>query len=284
MATKVNAMQIGTGQAKRLCNMQPPQRLEFIAEGLPIILENAKSLMLASGTLAGFPREAAILEGLAEEECAKILILIDIIRCPATVVASRIGPMMKWFYDHLARLIYADAQNWQPASVVDLQGYVDLMRKSHYLEGEFGEFIEPNSVIFSRESALYADVVGIEDSDPMWISPLRPKSEKPFPLEPQSFRIAKALSTVGAFTIQGLKILRDSWSGIDFSRSQDYYVSRELCRKMLEKLNTAHLTAETQTLLYQWQTPMYHIDFALIRVPLEDLRIHRQTVLRSEFM
>src|SRR3546814_17502594 len=66
-------------------------------------------------------REATVLEGFAEEEAAKALILVDLIRCPPKQVARRAAAMIKTFYDHLGRLIYADAQHWCPTDVDQLQ-------------------------------------------------------------------------------------------------------------------------------------------------------------------
>ena len=54
-------------------------------------------------------RESAILEGVALEEAAKILILIDAVRCPAKLVPSMMNRFVDRFYDHLPRLIYAEA-------------------------------------------------------------------------------------------------------------------------------------------------------------------------------
>jgi hypothetical protein len=62
--------------------MEAVQRLEFIAKGLPLLFGSAKSLAMASQALKQFPREAEILARHCEEECAKILILLDIVRCP----------------------------------------------------------------------------------------------------------------------------------------------------------------------------------------------------------
>lgn len=154
---------IGLRRAKLLCNMPHSDRLSFIAEGLPIIFESASSLMRASQLLTDNPREAEILEGHAEEECAKLLILIDLARCLGKRVAARAGPMMHWFYDHLARLIYANAQQWRATTARELQSYIDQERKSHYLEGEYSEYIMPNWTLFQRETALYADVAAGED-------------------------------------------------------------------------------------------------------------------------
>ncbi|TAX01980.1 hypothetical protein ELI07_32875 (plasmid) [Rhizobium leguminosarum] len=42
------------------------------------------------------PRDSSVLKGHAEEEAAKILILMDIMRCPKKVIASRIATLMGW--------------------------------------------------------------------------------------------------------------------------------------------------------------------------------------------
>jgi hypothetical protein len=59
--------------------------------------------------------------------------------------------MTKWFYDHLARLIFAKAVSWKPMHVRQLQEYVDGERKAHYVEGDFGEYIKE---LYTGESRL----------------------------------------------------------------------------------------------------------------------------------
>jgi hypothetical protein len=66
---------IGLRRANLLCQIPPKERLDLIAEGLPIILESARGFCPASGQLAANPREAEVLEGFPEKEAAKILIL-----------------------------------------------------------------------------------------------------------------------------------------------------------------------------------------------------------------
>ncbi|MDB5393182.1 MAG: hypothetical protein JWM91_688, partial [Rhodospirillales bacterium] len=122
MTDRAKPANIGLGGAYQLCNMSSKDRLAFIAEGLPIIFESAKSLVNAAEKLIDHPRERAVLKGHAEEEAAKILILIDVLRCPPKIVSGRIGLMIKWFYDHLARMIYANAQSWQAWRLDELQG------------------------------------------------------------------------------------------------------------------------------------------------------------------
>nr|KMW29645.1 hypothetical protein BV87_11380 [Sphingobium yanoikuyae] len=124
--------------------MAQSERLDFIAEGLTIILTSARGFWNAAEKLTDNPREASVLEGFAEEESAKALILLDLVRCPPSKVDGRIGRIVKNFYSHLARLIYAKAQSWRPVNVEQLQDYVDSERQGHYLEGGMSEYILPN--------------------------------------------------------------------------------------------------------------------------------------------
>lgn len=71
--------------------MSHDKRLAFLAEGLPIILASARGLWTASTRLTDMPREAEVLEGFAKEEAAKILILMDAVRCPAKLLPSKLG-------------------------------------------------------------------------------------------------------------------------------------------------------------------------------------------------
>lgn len=139
MTTK--APNIGLSQGHWLCQMRQSARLAFIAEGLPAVLTSAQGFWRAAGQLDGQVREAVVLARHAEEEAAKVLILMDIVRCPRRLVSARTGSMVKWFYSHLARLIYAEAAGWKPMDVAQSREYVDMNRKSHHVDGAVGEYI-----------------------------------------------------------------------------------------------------------------------------------------------
>lgn len=134
-------------------------------------MQSAGSLLEASKELTSHPRSAAMLRRHALEEVAKILILIDLVRCPISQRPSRVGRMTKWFYDHLARLIYVEAQSWKPTHARQLQEYIDGHRRTHYLEGAVGEYIMPNFEVYRRESDMYADIEGEEDGTLHWSDP-----------------------------------------------------------------------------------------------------------------
>jgi len=282
---KVN---IGLRQAKMLCRLRKKERFNLIGEGLPIILESARSFWRASGQLAdNNPREADVLEGFAEEEAAKILILMDVVRCPSKLIAKRIGGIINNFYDHLARRLYAEAQGWQPMHVAQLQEYLDSERKAHYLEGYIGEYIVPNSNIAIRESQLYADIEACEEGVLRWNEPKGYTSGLPRST-PTALRVAEALSAVGIFTRKGLDATAEVWGQLEFRDTETRADAERLTQQLLKELiaqglPSANATHEDVNMLYRsWQMPMYHLDFTLIDVPLEDLMAQREVNVQAE--
>jgi len=278
---------IGMRRGRIIANLSQPRQLEVIAEGLPVLMKSASNLLAASKALVEHQRASTILEGHAMEEIAKILILLDIVRCPPKLRPSRIGSMMGWFYDHLARLLYIDAQHWKPVDVKQLQEYVDSGRQSHYLEGAVGEYIMPNWTTYSRESALYADIITLEEGEPIWNDP-----DITVPLfsdlKPIPWLVCQSLQSMGAFTKAGLEVVSSVWGQVDFVDSQHWSDTKRLTYEMLLALQESKLIADTADdiqvdHLYQyWQLPMYRIDFKRIDVPLTDLQIERDTILRPE--
>ncbi len=291
--TKIH--QLGFRQARALCNMDAKRRLQFIAEGLPIIAESARSLMDASRRLADFPREAELLEGHAVEESAKALILIDIVRCPSKLISSRCGPMMDWFYDHQARLLFAEAQHWVAYSSTMLQGYLDSNRETFYLEGGLGEYIMPNWEIFKREATLYADAIGNMDDEPSWHSPQstaqhRSIGEDSLQTTPSAYRVLESLDAFGAFSAKGVRIVHEVWSKIDFSADDAAWSdARSLTQEMLTKLQSAGLFSDRAeerhvgALYRHWQKPLYFADLSPLPVTLEEMKRRQDAAFASEF-
>ena len=276
-------LKIGLGQARRLTQMKYDERLQFIAEGLPIIVASAAGFLAAAEALkADRPRETDVLKGFAEEEAAKALILIDIVRCPPKLVASKIGTMIGWFYDHLARLIYAKASSWRPTTVTQLQEYVNHNRATHYLDGNYSEYIFPNQELYFRESRLYADVGAHEDGRPYWNEP-KSYTDALLRFEPPAYRALSALAALGAFSSGGLKIVADTWAQQEFRDAETHIDAERLVQTMLERLVEKGLPTESAThdhvaMLYgAWQMPMYNIDLRPIETTIEELQLIRDS-------
>ena len=257
--------------------MKYAERIDFIAEGLPLLLNSARELWDAGQQLKDAPRAANVLEGHAEQEAAKILILLDIVRCPKPLIASRVGTMVKWFYDHLARLIYAKSVSWSAPSIKDLRSYVDDLRKAHYVEGDYGEYIMPNDEIYGREARLYVDIEAQEEGYVGWSVPHGSRGPRFFDDMP-ILRLANAMSALGMFTPQGLRATAEVWGSVDFEDARTGVESAALIWKLLtDSAEDKHVAT-----LRRWQLPMYHLDFSMIGVPLEVLERERERLLYNE--
>jgi hypothetical protein len=287
MNTQQTHVPYGAKKAGAMREMSHSERLDFIAVGLPIILSSARSFWNAAEKLPDNPREASVLEGLAEEESAKALILLDLVRCPPSKVDGRIGRIVKNFYSHLARLIYAKAQSWKPVNVEQLQEYVDNERQGHYLEGGMSEYILPNWSIYSRESTLYADVEQYEDDVPQWGDPTQ-ASRGGIRMRPSALTLAEALHAVGVFSRAGLEATSDIWGTVDFLANEHDGNVRELTKRLGKRLESEGLVTQAATdeharwFHHHWQMPMYNLDFALLPASLEQLQAEREAAYWAE--
>lgn len=281
-------LNIGLRQARRLAELTFEARLAFIAEGLPIILNSARSLLKASKALTGQARESDILRGFAEEEAAKGLILLDIVRCPPKLVSQKLSVQMRSFYDHLARLIYAKACHMRPVTTVQLQEYVNYDRKTHYLEGNYGEYILPNSELFTRESKLYADIAAYEDKKLFWNVP-HSYSDAMLRFDPPSLRVLEAFSALGVFSEDGLRIVSDVWGVTEFAGKVGAQESDNLIRLMVRRLIEENLPQESAKqddiglLHHAWQFPMYNVELTKIPVTLEELNAERDAQMPEDY-
>ena len=283
------APNIGLSQAQRLCQMPQSERLAFIADGLPVVLASAQGFWQAASQLDGQVREAVVLARHAEEESAKVLILMDMVRCPKRLVSSRMGSMVKWFYSHLARLIYGEAVSWKPMHVAQLREYVDLSRKSHHVDGAVGEYIMPNSMIFNREGVLYSDIAAYEEEGVSWSDSADLIHELSFSRRPPTaLRLAESMSRLGMFTRGGVELTAEVWGKVEFKEQENVREADDLMQTLLGELSGEGLPAEDAAeedvqLLYEaWPLPMYHFDFGLIEVPLDDLQNEQQALLWAE--
>lgn len=271
----------GNRQAGILCNMACASRLDLLAAGFPIMLASSQGFWVASRQLEGCHREANVLIGFAEEEAAKILILMDLVRCPGKKIARRVGRIVRTFYDHLSRLIYADAQNWKPMNVAQLRDYVDNAREGHYLEGYIGEYIVPNWSRYSRESEMYADIELGEDREPRWNDPAQ-FAIPSLPYAPRALELAEAMGAVGMFDRRGLQAISDIWNEVDFVDQENHEDSRRLTGALFKRLTELKLVSETameahgRGLFNDWQMPMYDLEFREQPISFDDLNAQRE--------
>ncbi|MCY4514710.1 MAG: AbiV family abortive infection protein [Candidatus Tectomicrobia bacterium] len=156
----------------------PDNRLfHEVSEGIAHIVTNAVDLNEAALRLARADqvRASDVLRRMAEEEAAKVLILIDAIRCPQ----QERGTTLKRFYDHLAKRIYAAASSeLRIDSFEELRAFVDLQRRPRLLDGPNDvDWIVGNELLTEREQGIYVDFIQ-DTTDPegeyFWSLPFEP--------------------------------------------------------------------------------------------------------------
>jgi len=269
-----------------MCQMSFEHRLAFIAEGLPIILASAEGFQGGSCQITDYPREAEVLEGFAKEEAAKILILIDAVRCPSSRVASTISLITNRFYDHQARLIYAQVAEWWCENVARMRIAVAPLRTTHYVEGNMGEYILPNSTIYQRESKLYADIEVYEDGLPVWNAP--PGFPIRFHHVPAALSVCKAMSALEMFTLAGLRAISEIWGQVFFTETESNRDAERLTKALIERLiveglPSADASQEHVDALYRhWPLPMYDVDLTPIPVTLDELKKEQERLYWAE--
>jgi hypothetical protein len=263
------------------------ERLRLIGEGLPVLLASAQELADAEKQL---PREhqraRAILIGQAEEEAAKILILLDAVRCPPKRQKA-LKRTLANFYNHLARLIYVAASGWHAWTLPELVRYVDLDRTSHYLDGRYGpEFLFRNDLLDKREGFLYADLVD-EDGTLVWRKP-GPRFGG-IPIEHdilesnvprfRALPLVQALSRLGVFTPEGLKVVTRIWQPLKLDHQMHYSEIEARNRRTLEALEglgyQLEASRERVRRVMDWQWPMYSLDFTEIKVTEDAIQRER---------
>ena len=165
---------------QELSSLDDRSLFDAVAEGVKLILANVSRLDSAAYHLsAGSPRDVArILGELAAEEAAKVLILLDAIRCPPEYADER-KRTLGWFYSHFAKRLYADVCDWGVTTFQQLIDGIDKQRDRYYLGGPNDvDWIMRNWITLERERMLYVDYgryfeSGSERPISRWLSPFR---------------------------------------------------------------------------------------------------------------
>ena len=251
------------------------------AEGLEHIISNARRLYDSAVVLAEAKHGHGyrVLMSLSEEEASKFLILIDAVRCPRQP-ADRFSNQLARYNDHLAKGLYAQSCSMRPASLGQLQEYLDHYRENLYLDGPNDvDWIFRNQIIRGREEILYVDYVAHEDGH-SWFHP-GPYNESSFFYcetdKPGPLRIVDLLYNVGLAKANALAEMADLWRSIAIVPEMSWEQLRNLNYKTLEQLDSKGLLQERSESEYQalvdwWQFPLYSLDMSLLKVDIEILR------------
>jgi len=152
-------------RAYKLASLGRPALLEAVAEGMGLLVEHVGALERAAERLRSeeTPRGVEAITAIADEEAGKFLILLDVARC-AYLDAAKKRDQLKRCADHIAKGIYARVADIRPADFSELVRYVDLLRRSYYLDGPNDvDWLFRNEIMAEREERLYVDYVETDE-------------------------------------------------------------------------------------------------------------------------
>jgi AbiV family abortive infection protein len=261
-----------------------PDLFQAVEEGINHIVRNFGRLDTAARTLSKADDHitAKILGNCAKEEAAKVLILVDVVRCPK----SEMGRLLGYFNDHFAKCIYADACAWSTVDLNDLESIVKNARKKHYVDGPTGtEWIFDNDVIDIREQTLYVDYIR-DDSDRAGQGPCYWQHPLYFGLGYWTLpviKVARALHQVGLTSRAGLKVVAETWrpQQIRSEMKRDDEL-QQLIRQTLKALEDKDLLVANEdevyrTIVRSWPFPLWSLDLKKREDNKEDLRKVRRS-------
>lgn len=263
--------------------------LTAIAEGIGHIVENLRRLEKAARVLhdAECGQPSRIIEGFAKEEAAKVLILIDVVRCPPSR-HKELRRTVGYFDKHLAKRIYAEACSWRPASFEELKGRTEIATRSHYLDGPKGvDWIFPNDVKARRERDIYVDYIKDlteEDGEHMWMTPFADSMAKWPYVEPRAIATVEALYRLGTGSEDGVNVIREEWQDYDpelSSNSDDHRARIVRTLKRLSRDNDGPEVHDAVTVIVEnWPFPMWSLDLSKeSKVDLAELRQSRRDLI-----
>lgn len=252
---------------------------EEIARGVDLIVANAESLesMAVRFVKLGEHRAAGIARALAAEESAKVLILVDVVRCPPDEQANR-ARTLRGFYRHLEKRIYTEACWWRSADFAEVKRAIDRERLPYYLDGPIGfDWILPNSARSTRELQMYVDYardITSEVGARFWVSPLDHEHREYERHTPTSLVVARALHRIGMTTPEGLSIVAGIWRAFrpkpqttfpQLSRVIDHTLACVIGRGLGREADL-----HAQAVIQHWPFPLWSLDLTLSDDPKPD--------------
>ncbi|MFK0071894.1 hypothetical protein [Arthrobacter woluwensis] len=236
--------EVGPRRLGAIVNMKGPERLDVIGEGLARLGERVATLAQSVERLenSGDPSGAAALNVVCTEEAAKVLILLDIARVPHPKVL--LNAACKYFYDHLARGIYARVHSGYPDHYGEIIRYVESLRVSHYLDGPTGaDWIFRNDLQRERDAALYVDYEEVEPGVFSWTG-----GDPEYLVTNQTLTdLILAMRASGMLTPVGATVVADTWKGAKIEPETRWDICRDLNVAALNRLFEHDLQAVAPT-------------------------------------
>lgn len=206
-----------------LGNQQPEQFHRDVALGIDHLVSNILRLDTSAlrASDEGDEPTASLLGSFADEEAAKVLILIDAVRCPRSEAGARARTLKRWS-KHMWKGIYARACDWRPVNLAEAASYIEQEMQPFYLDGPLGvDWIFRNEIISDRERQIYVDLVedftesGGGGEEPYWTTPQDFASSMSRYRTSTCVQVALALHAHGIATAGGLDHVAAIWQPID---------------------------------------------------------------------
>lgn len=253
-------------------------RTAILVEGLELLSEHVATLRATVSDLLirGDPRGAAILDTVAVEESAKVLVLLDFARA-GTKNQRRLRRTVQHFYDHVARGIYAEVAMTRPADYREVKEIVETYRPSLYRDGPNGfEWVFRNPIEDRREGGIYVDLVRDSDSGLRWATP---QSADDDPLWSASYvtELVVAMRRSGLFTAVGLAASAEAWHEVELVDNLHWQGVRTRNVEILTVLVDNELqhpditAAELAQVVEQWSFPLFELDLRKREVSQKEL-------------
>ena len=238
---------------------------ETLSEGMPLIVGNAEGFDETARRLYrdGEFRASEVMRGFAEEEAAKVLILVDYVRCPRSW--ERRAQLLKRFYGHVAKRTHAIACDFpRIASFRELSDLVESECCPWYLDGPNGvDWIFPNSISEKREHDLYVDYVrDVTDAAGAchWIAPAPPIRFLSEYQPSDCVTLVRSLFEAGALSTSGLAEIADVWRSFAPVPNTDRGELRRLIVETLDRLALRSSAIEEETtrfIISHWPFPLW---------------------------
>lgn len=257
-------------------------RMPIIQSGLAALAEHVARLRSSTERLIneGDARAARVVDATAVEEAAKVLVLLDLVRL-GWKDDARARTLIKYFYRHLQRGIYAEMVDTSPASYEEVRQIVDRLRLSHYLDGPNDvDWVFRNEVESAREEAIYVDYIET-DEGPRWVSPAW-RDDVTLWGPSRATALVGALDRAGLLTMDGLKLIATEWNGVVFDDDSHWQEVERRTWAVLRGAEAAGLfsseltSRDTSLILGSWGFPLHSLDLRLKQVTDEELRAEQK--------
>ena len=271
-----------------LCRLSDRDLFTEVAEGVEHIIASVKEIDAAAHRLKedGYDHPARLLRNLAKEEAAKVLILLDVVRCPKNRPTDK-SRTLSYFHSHLAKGIYAQVcgrGTWW--FFKDLREHIDRERRNLHLDGPNGyDWIWPNDITFSRICDIYVGYYRDTteeggQANRFWLSPNNnggPNFDIWLSRTAPVVLVSQALHDIGATTQDGLSLIANTWRSVDLHDDMSCHELFEFNNKTLESMCKNNVlvdsTGDINSLICNyWTFPLWSLDLRQKDVKKKSLR------------